>query len=859
MSLRTGLQIGPYEALSLLGSGGMGEVYLAKDHRLGRDVAIKILPAEFTKNEERVKRFQKEAKTASSLNHPNIITIYDVGQIDSSLYIVMEYIEGKTLRELLDEGPLSLRRTVSLAAQFADGLAKAHSVGIVHRDLKPENLMITRDGYAKILDFGLAKLIPTTGDQLETVADSAHTGDHKIMGTVGYMSPEQAAGRTMDFRTDQFSFGSILYEMLTGKRAFQGKTPMETLASVIHKDPETLNPSTPIPSPLKWIVERCLAKDPEERYASTRDLSRDLARLRDHVAELSSTPEITAQVERPTVRRLPKYLWIGIPLLLLFLSTFLFVKSRSAQTAATKKPQEVSFTRLTYRQGTVYSGAFAPDGTTIIFSASWQGEPRNIFLKHAEGVESLPINIPDADVLSISKSGQMLVATKRTDLATLSQIPVTGGTMRELLNDVFAASWAPDGQNFVVSQRVNGKTQLQFPAGTKIYETSQIVDEVKFSPNGELLAFVEHIWGGSGGNVIIADKKGKVLARSPEDFPNGIAWTPNGNEVWYATYSDEPNGGYVLKAVNQSGKVRIVESFQNRPRLFDISPNGEVLLTFNESRVIARILAPGSTEEKDISWLDASQTNDITKDGKIVLLHERGEAGENPLGTIYFRKSDGSSAVRLAAGTAITFFPSGDKVLGTNFPCDLYVFPLGAGQTEKHSFKLDKCLGVDVAENNEDLLIMELGNTNKLYIGDLKTNKLREIPGSNVVFESVWAAHFSPDGKKILELQQDGKTVIYQRDGGKPVEVPWVKKTEIPFQWSADGNSVFVGNPISFPVSIYKMNINNGERTLLKTLAPPDQSGIGSLQMMRFSADEKSYVYSYAQDLSKLYLLRHLK
>jgi serine/threonine protein kinase len=833
----------------------MGEVYLAKDHRLGREVAIKVLPAEFTQNAERVKRFQQEARAASSLNHPNIITIYDVGQIDSGLYIVMEYIEGKTLRELLDEGPISLRKTVSLTAQFADGLAKAHSVGIIHRDLKPENLMITKDGYAKILDFGLAKLIPTTSDALQTMADSAHTADHKIMGTVGYMSPEQASGRTMDFRTDQFSFGSILYEMLTGKRAFQGSTPMETLASVIHKDPEPLNTASPIPSPLRWIVERCLAKDPEERYGSTRDLARDLVRLRDHLAELTTAPEITAPVDRAVRTNWRKYLWILLPLLLMFISGFLFIKSRPASTMAITK--EVSFRRLTYRQGTIFSGAFAPDGTTIIFSASWQGEPQNLFLKHAEGIEALALNIPDADVLSISKTGQMLIATNQTDTATLSQIPVTGGTTRELLNNVFTASWAPDGQSFAVSQRVEGKSQLQFPAGTKIYETSLILDQVKFSPTGEHIAFVEHIWGGSGGNVIIADRKGKVLARSPEDFPNGIAWIPNGKEVWYATYSDESNAGYVIKAMDPSGKLRIVESFQNKPRLYDISPKGELLLTFNEARIIARILAPGSNEEKDISWLDASQTNDITRDGKIVLLHERGEAGDNPLGTIYFRKSDGSPAVRLGAGTAITFFPSGDKVLGTNFPCDLSAIPLGAGQTEKHSFQLSKCIGVDVAENGQELLILEL-NQNKLYIGDLKTNQVEELPGANVVFDSVWAAHFSPDGKRILELSQEGKVKIFQRDGETPIEVPWIQKTEIPFQWTSDGDHVLVTNPSSFPIAVYKLNINNGERQLLVTLKPPDTSGIGSLQMIKFSADEKSYVYSYAQDLSKLYLLRNL-
>jgi hypothetical protein len=215
--------------------------------------------------------------------------------------------------------------------------------------------------------------------------------------------------------------------------------------------------------------------------------------------------------------------------------------------------------------------------------------------------------------------------------------------------------------------------------------------------------------------------------------------------------------------------------------------------------------------------------------------------------------------VRLAAGTAITFFPSGDKVLGTNFPCELSVFPLGAGQTEKHSFQLGNCLGVDVAENGQDILIMELGDTNKLYIGDLKTNKQTELKGANVLFDSVWAAHFSPDGKRILELSQEGKVVMFQRDGGAPVEVPWFKKTEIPFQWSSDPDYVLATDPSSFPIPIYKVNINNGERRLLVHIDPPDQSGIGSLQGIKFAADEKSYVYGYSQDLSKLYLVRNLR
>jgi len=273
----------------------MGEVYRAKDTRLGREIAIKVLPGEVSADRERLDRFEREARSASALNHPNIVTIHEVGQADGISYIGMELVEGGTLRELLAAGPLPTKKLLHIAAQAADGLANAHAAGIVHRDLKPENLMVTRDGFVKILDFGLAKLAAVPAEALPEAATAGpQSRAGEILGTVGYMSPEQASGRPVDFRSDQFSFGSVLYEMATGKRAFQRDTPPETLVAIIREEPEAIVSSNPqVPPPLCWIVERCLAKDPEERYASTRDLARDLATLRDRLMDVpSKRPEI---------------------------------------------------------------------------------------------------------------------------------------------------------------------------------------------------------------------------------------------------------------------------------------------------------------------------------------------------------------------------------------------------------------------------------------------------------------------------------------------------------------------------------------------------------------------------------------
>ena len=301
-TLSPGTRFGNYEILQRLGAGGMGEVYRAKDTRLEREVAIKALSLERGSQPEALSRFEQEARAACALNHPNIVTIYELGHVNETCYISMELVIGETVRELLASGPIPFRKAVAIAAQIADALAKAHAIGIVHRDLKPENLMVSGDATAKILDFGLAKLLgvnPTA----DSAASTTITEEGTVLGTVGYMSPEQATGGEVDFRSDQFSFGSVLYEMVTGFPAFRKKTQAETTAAILRDEPERLGSRMlQAPPPFLWIVERCLAKDPKERYASTQDLARDLAAVRDRLAEASTRPSESRPNNLPVQR-----------------------------------------------------------------------------------------------------------------------------------------------------------------------------------------------------------------------------------------------------------------------------------------------------------------------------------------------------------------------------------------------------------------------------------------------------------------------------------------------------------------------------------------------------------------------------
>ena len=518
----------------------MGEVWKARDTRLGREVAIKVLPVELAADESRLRRFEKEARAASSLNHPNIVTIYEIGQSDSVSYIAMELVEGKTLREVLATGALPTRRLLAVAAQIGDGLAKAHASGIVHRDLKPENVMITKDGLVKILDFGLAKLTQPDAQagqetQAPTITQATEAGI--VMGTVAYMSPEQASGHPVDYRSDQFSFGSVLYEIATGKRPFDGKTKPEILAAIIRDEPESIaGTNAKVPPPLRWIIEQCLAKDPKDRYVSTEDLARDLATVRNHLSEVSSGA-VAAAAETGALRRrlaLPILGAIGGAVVLLA-AGILSDRWLSSRWIRTVVP---SFHRLTFRRGSVLTARFARDGRTVVYGAAWDGAPAEIFTVRTDSVESRPVGLSGADLRGVSSKGELAVLLKKTNVTmksgsgTLARIPLEGGTPREVLADVTQADWAPNGEDLavVVQKSSVADAQLQYPIGTLLHEG--LFKLIRVSPKGDLVAYSS--WEeDKAGTINIIDRKGKhkILSKGWSDI-TGLAWSPGGEIVF---------------------------------------------------------------------------------------------------------------------------------------------------------------------------------------------------------------------------------------------------------------------------------------------------------------------------------------
>ena len=601
MTLPAGTRLGSYEIAGPVGSGGMGEVYRARDTKLSRDVAVKVLSQEVSRDTERLARFEKEARTASALSHPNIVTIYEIGRVNGTSFIAMELVEGKTLRELLASGALSLKKVLGLAAQVADGLAKAHAAGIVHRDLKPENLMVTRDGFVKILDFGLAKLVPvgfegSRGTELKTVTRGTEAGT--IMGTVGYMSPEQASGEPVDFRSDQFSFGSILYEMVTGNRAFERPTPAQTLSAIIESAPEPLAAVAPrTPTNLVWVVERCLSKDPEERYASTRDLARDLAALRDHSSGIS-----VSGIEPPAPRRLrlTRPVLAAAALAVAGLAVLAFLAGEQRQARRDRETPPPARQALTFRRGFLTGARFAPDGQTIVYSAAWDGKPSEIFTTRVGSTESRPLGIFPAGILAISSTGEMAISLgceNRWDpcFGTLARAPLAGGAPREVLENVSSADWSPDGKELAVIHMVEGRDRLEYPIGKVLYEAEGLLSSVRVSPGGDLVAFLDHPSRDSGRSVLsVVDRTGtKRVLTSEWANARPILWSPTGKEVFFTRWD-----GREVWAASLSGRTRIAPWMTG---LDDVSRDGRFLdaNALDSLRRVILAMVPGTLKERE--------------------------------------------------------------------------------------------------------------------------------------------------------------------------------------------------------------------------------------------------------------------
>ena len=533
----------------------MGEVYRARDPRLGREVAIKVLPAGCSSDPERMRRFEQEARAAAALNHPNIMAVFDIGRQDDSPYIVSELLEGETLRSRLRNGSLPVRKAIEYALQIVRGLAAAHDHGIFHRDLKPENIFVTRDGHVKILDFGLAKLILpeptaaigiTAGPTLGSVTERG-----VLLGTAGYMSPEQCRGADIDARSDLFSFGAVLYEMLSGQRAFRGDTTADTISAILKEEPPDLSATGRSVAPLlERIVHHCLEKDPAARFQSARDIAFALESLS------ATSTSVSAIAGGPAKPRTP---WLMRALLgagaLLPLALGLLIGRISAPPSA--PPQ---YHQFTFARESVSSARFAPDQRTVIYSAARAGQSE-MFSISPDSLAPVSLGLKDTDVEAISRAGEMLLIQQRRMIAfnaqvgVLARAPLTGAAPRPILSDVQDADWGPDNQ-IAVAHYVDSHYRLEYPVGHVLYETSGYISDVRVSPKGDVVAFADHpTFGDDAGTVAVVDSSGRKRTISAQHSTiRGLAWTPSGKEVWF-TGADAGILSLQLKATDLSGQL----------------------------------------------------------------------------------------------------------------------------------------------------------------------------------------------------------------------------------------------------------------------------------------------------------------
>ncbi|WP_306592099.1 serine/threonine-protein kinase [Geothrix sp. 21YS21S-4] len=891
------MRVGPYEILSQLGSGGMGEVFKARDPKLDRLVAIKVLPQALYQDPRMQARFEREAKAVAALSHPNILGIFDFGWDGSFAYAVMELLEGKTLRQVIDAGPLPPRKAVEWALLIARGLGAAHEKGLVHRDLKPDNIFVTDDGQIKVLDFGLAKEVETGRDWMETLRPGsaspvAFSDAGMLVGTVGYMSPEQVRGEPVDPRSDIFSFGVVLYEMLTGRRPFVASSGAETFTAILRDAPPPFSGLRgPLVPGLERLVLRCLEKRPQDRFQSMKDLAFGLE------APLSFESLLplpgTGFLRRSWLRRAA----LGVSFALVGAAAFWAFRGRPQGGAPT-------FQRLLFTPGTVESAFFGADGRTIFYTARIGGGETEVFVIDPRSPEPKPLGLKDALLVGVSRNNDLaLLRHPRRWLlgryrGTLAQVPAGGDSPRDLRADVVEAAW--DGQGLALLTNDDAqRTRLEFPVGRTAFESVGISHTVKLihlSRSGEQLAYVEAQDGGAKVVLLGRDGKRAVLFEKAGDGSGdtltGLAWGPGG-DLWLSELQADQTALWALRV---GAQPRLLWRGDGTKQLMDALPDGRALLANHQVRRGVLVQRAGDPIAHERSIRTGTQVQGLSPDGRSLLLLESPALdGGTALDEAFLGAFGPGVPQKLAKGNPYGFSLGGrwvhctfngltPKDLDTGVtaalvqagldpaavldpiapkPCLVFI-PTGPGRPIAlplpDRFQVVGC--AFLLPDGRRVLFQgsEKGRGLRYYLADLGGGEPRAITEDGFGHNIVGSSPLSPDGKRLF-ITSDRKTwFVLPMEGGAPQPIRGVQPEERLISWTADSRGIFLRPELSvLPVIIHRLDPVTGRRVEVHRFAPPDASGYLQTRTAYATPDAKAFAFTYDRKLSALYLVEGLK